>query len=232
MVLGVLGGAYFVAHLKGQAQLYVGNSAINANIQVRPRPASQNLLNSHSRILTRIKEVNVRLGRTAFALLPNPVTSRIVVPVPKTLAKSTPIRLVIPKIEVDTQIVPVDVRPAGDIALPDSFRQVGWYDRGPTAGELGPAIIVGHVDSTEGIAVFWRLRELALGDTFQVYRADGTTAVFKVLEVDQFSQSSFPAQNVYGNIKYAGIRLITCGGTFNSVTRHYDQNTVVYGTLE
>jgi hypothetical protein len=68
-------------------------------------------------------------------------------------------------------------------------------------------------------------------DIFEVQRVDGSTMKFKVDSVKQFSQSNFPTNEVYGNINYAGIRLITCGGTFNSQTHHYSDNTVVFGSL-
>jgi sortase (surface protein transpeptidase) len=147
------------------------------------------------------------------------------------LPKSRPVRLEIPKIAVDTTLVPVDLKADGTIGMPGPD-VAGWYDKGPTPGEAGPSIIVGHVDRVGGIAVFWRLRELIPGDTFSVLRADGSTANFKVVDVEQFEQDKFPTRAVYGPITYAGIRLITCGGTFNTATGHYDHNTVIYGQLE
>jgi sortase (surface protein transpeptidase) len=107
----------------------------------------------------------------------------------------------------------------------------GWYKYSPTPGELGPAIIVGHVDSYKGISVFWRLRELVPGDTIDITRADGSVAKFQVNSLQQFDQTNFPTQAIYGDINYAGLRLITCGGTFNRKTGHYDHNMVVFASL-
>ena len=152
-------------------------------------------------------------------------------PVPKTLARSEPTGLHIPKIALDTQVVPVGLKADGTLGPPNAFDKTGWYDKSPTPGELGPSVIVGHVDRIGGIAVFWRLRELVPGDTFSVSRADGSTANFTVTDVEQFSQDRFPTDAVYGTIDYAGIRLITCGGVFNEATQHYSHNTVVYGRL-
>jgi hypothetical protein len=75
------------------------------------------------------------------------------------------------------------------------------------------------------------LHELQQGDTFEVQRVDGSEMKFKVDAVKQFSQNNFPTNEVYGDINYAGIRLITCGGTFNNQTHHYSDNTVVFGSL-
>jgi len=224
ILIGAVGGIYSASHLKGPVQLEVNNMS----------PASRAVLDSHAKIPIKIGLTRASLvGADTSRHSPGQDQPKIVLPPPpKTMPRSLPTRLRIPKIEIDTSVVPVGLRPTGSLDLPDSFVEVGWYSGGPTPGELGPAVIVGHVDSTQGIAIFWRLRELAPGDTFQVDRADGTTATFKILEVEQFPQDAFPTENVYGNIRYAGIRLITCSGTFSTVTRHYDQNTVVYGTLE
>lgn len=145
--------------------------------------------------------------------------------------KSQPTHLTISAIDVDTSVSTVGKNADGSIIVPTDYHTAGWYRYSPTPGEIGPSVIVGHLDNVNGLAVFWRLHELQPGDMIQVGRADGSTLQFKVDSVKQFSQSDFPTQEVYGNIKYAGLRLITCGGTFNRLTHHYDQNTVVYASL-
>lgn len=147
------------------------------------------------------------------------------------MPRSDPLRIRISKIDLDTSIIPVGLDASGAIAMPDAFDITGWYTGGPTPGQIGPAVIVGHVDSIHGIAIFWRLRELVPGDIVSVDRQDGTTANFKVIDIKQFPQDAFPTSEVYGNINYAGLRLITCGGVFNTATHHYSHNTVVYGQL-
>jgi hypothetical protein len=153
-------------------------------------------------------------------------------PQTESLKRSTPVRLQIPKIGIDTSLVAVGLQPSGAIAMPGGFDVAGWYDHGPTPGEIGPAVIVGHVDRVDGIAIFWRLRELKPSDKIKVVRADGSVARFNVTALRQFPQDKFPTKEVYGKINYAGLRLITCGGTFNTSTQHYSHNTVVYATLD
>jgi sortase (surface protein transpeptidase) len=119
----------------------------------------------------------------------------------------------------------------GSMVVPADWHTAGWYEHSPTPGEIGPAVIDGHLDNVSGLAVFWRLRELTPGEFIYISRVDGTTVQFRVDSIQNYSQSNFPTKTVYGNIKYAGLRLITCGGTFNRLTHHYDQNTVVYATL-
>lgn len=153
----------------------------------------------------------------------------------KVLPKSIPIRLQIPKIGVDTQLSQVGLQANGQMQMPWDIETASWYKYSPTPGELGPAVIVGHLDGANYAnmaGVFYRLHELSPGDQIMVTRTDGTVATFKVLYLKQVPQNNFPTSEIYGNINYAGIRLITCGGTFDSGTGHYNQNTVVYGALE
>lgn len=152
-------------------------------------------------------------------------------PAIKSLSKSQPTTLIIPKIGVNTSIINLGLKSDGTMHTPAGAEEVGWYKYSPTPGEIGPAVIVGHVDSPKGPAIFWRLRELQPGDTFTVSRHDGTTANFKVDVVKVVSQSDFPTEEVYGNIDHAGIRLITCSGIFDSNTHRYDQNLVVFASI-
>ena len=122
----------------------------------------------------------------------------------------------------------------GTIAVPPLRRNApaGWYRYLPTPGEVGPAVILGHVDTArDGPAVFYRLHELRPGDTVTVRRADGSTAVFTVRQVAEYPKSAFPAQTVYGSVDYPALRLITCGGSFDQTHRQYRTNVVVYATL-
>lgn len=150
----------------------------------------------------------------------------------KVLPNSVPERLKVNRLAMDMSLVPLGRNGDGTMQTPDNFADVaGWYKEAPTPGERGPAIIAGHVDNIYGPSVFWRLREIVPGDMVSIERADKKTANFKVVAVQQFAQSAFPTEQVYGNLDYAGIRLITCGGTFNTQTQRYDQNTVVFGEL-
>jgi 3-dehydroquinate synthase class II len=89
---------------------------------------------------------------------------------------------------------------------------------------------VGHIDMN-GPGVFYRLRDLKPGDKVAVTRKDGSTPVFRVTRVGRFPKDKFPTALVYGNIDHAGLRLITCGGSFNSKTGHYDDNFVAFADI-
>ena len=149
---------------------------------------------------------------------------------PPSLARSLPTRVAIADIGVDTPLIQLGQNDDGTLAVPDSYDEAGWYTGSPTPGEIGPSIIVGHVDNYMGAAVFFRLKELQPGQRISVTREDGTVASFVVTQVAQFDQNNFPTDAVYGNIDHAGLRLITCGGPFDHVAHRYTQNTVVFAS--
>lgn len=147
------------------------------------------------------------------------------------LSESAPTRLRIPAIHVDASFVELGLDANKEIEVPKSYEEVGWYTHGPTPGELGPAIVLGHVDSYQGPAVFFALGQLKPGDTAEITRADGTIATFRVDKLEKYEQANFPTDLVYGNIPYAGLRLITCTGSYDKGTQRYDYNLVVYASL-
>lgn len=150
----------------------------------------------------------------------------------KSLPRSTPTALHLPSINVDAPIVGVSQDANGAIEVPGP-EETGWYTLGPSPGEIGPAVIVGHVDYvTIGPAVFWNLRDMQPGDEISVDRQDGTSVKFKVTAVESYEQDAFPTQKVYGNIGYPGLRLVTCDGDFNYATHHYSNDLVVYARAE
>ncbi|HYT29880.1 MAG TPA: class F sortase [Actinomycetota bacterium] len=139
-------------------------------------------------------------------------------------------RVVIPSLGVDAAVIDLGLNPDGSLQVPSEFTVAGWYAGGPQPGQVGPAVIVGHVDSRNGPAVFYGLRSLAHGDTIEVFK--GTREMrFTVVAVDEYPKDSFPTARVYGRVDYPAIRLITCGGVFNPATGHYSDNIVVFGKL-
>jgi sortase (surface protein transpeptidase) len=147
--------------------------------------------------------------------------------------RSAPVNLRIPKIGLDAEFVPpLGLNDDQTVSVPDSYEKVGWYKHGATPGEIGPAVILGHVDSYEGPAVFFSLGQLKSGDEIEVDREDGTTAIFVVDEIRRYDQQDFPTELVYGQIKHAGLRLVTCTGTFNRGIQRYSHNLVVYASLK
>ena len=146
-----------------------------------------------------------------------------------------PIRLQIPAIGVSTKIVDEGLAAGGALQVPPlteaGVHEAGWYDLGPTPGQVGSAIIVGHVDSYQAAGVFYDLGLLAPGNAVEVTLANGERVHFTVTSVHEYSKAHFPAREVYGAEPYPALRLITCGGAFDAATGHYLSNIVAYARM-
>jgi hypothetical protein len=142
-----------------------------------------------------------------------------------------PTRIRIPTIGVDSGIVELDQRPDGTIQVPSDWNTPGWYARGPAPGEAGPAVILGHLDSFTGPAVFWRLSSLRAGDAVQIDRKDGSHLTFSISRTASFNVDSFPTNDVYGSSSGPELRLITCGGSYSLSRHQYLSNVVAFATL-
>jgi len=149
------------------------------------------------------------------------------------LAASAPVAVDIPSIDVHAGgLVPLSVGADGVLPAPTDFQTAGWYTGGPTPGQLGPAVIAGHVDGPDGPAIFYRLGQLTAGAQVTVTRADATVATFTIDAVESFAKADFPTARVYGNsTNRAELRLITCGGAFDRTTGHYVDNIIAFGHL-
>ena len=146
------------------------------------------------------------------------------------LAKSVPVRLQIGAIGVDSTLMDLGLQKDGTMEVPPSGFPAGWYTGAPTPGEMGPAIIAGHID-WNGPGVFLNLHQLKVGDRITVTRKDGSQPVFRVTLVEKYLKDEFPTTLVYGNLDHAALRLITCGGSFNNQTGHYEDNIVAFADL-
>ncbi|WP_318333381.1 class F sortase [Micromonospora sp. BRA006-A] len=146
---------------------------------------------------------------------------------------SRPVRLAVPAIKVNAPVTPVGQAKDGSVDVPPltEHDQTGWYDRGAVPGDPGRAIIVGHVDTKSGPAVFYRLRSLKPGARIQVTRADRSVVTFKVDSVEYFDKSNLPAARVYGDSGPAELRLITCGGEWVGGRTGYQDNVIVFASL-
>lgn len=150
------------------------------------------------------------------------------------LPTSQPIQLIIPAIGVSTSIMNLGLNPDSTLQTPPLSRNsvAGWYELSPTPGSLGASVMLGHVDSAAyGAGVFFRLGALNPGDEVDVRRQDGTVAVFRIDRVAEYPKTQFPSALVYGKTSYAALRLVTCGGSFDSSTRNYRDNVIAFASL-
>jgi sortase (surface protein transpeptidase) len=132
-------------------------------------------------------------------------------------------------------LIQLGLNPDGSVEVPsldDPDSKPGWYRNSPAPGAVGPAIILGHVDSRQyGPGVFYSLKDLHPGDSIEVTRADNTVAIFNIDTVESVHKSDFPTLRVYGNLDHSGLRLITCGGEFDPNASSYESNIIVFASL-
>lgn len=119
----------------------------------------------------------------------------------------------------------------GTIEIPSKWNVAGWFAQGAKPGQRGPAVILGHVDSAIGPAVFYRVRELQMGDEIFVDQRHGRTVRFVVRRIERFDKDRFPTGAVYFPTLKPRLSLVTCGGPFNDSTGHYRDNVIVFASL-
>ena len=149
---------------------------------------------------------------------------------PKT-QRSRPLTLIVPAIGVKTSVSELGLQPDHEVMVPTTIHTVGWYIDGPAPGQLGSAVILGHVDSSKGAGVFFNLKSLKAGDSISVVSKDDVTTRFVVTKVVQYSKDTFPDRLVYGSHGTRSLQLVTCGGVFDHATGHYESNIVVFSNL-
>ncbi|MYV68746.1 class F sortase [Streptomyces sp. SID2131] len=148
------------------------------------------------------------------------------------LARSLPVRVALPSAGVDTgPVLKLGLAADGTVEVPSvaDADRIGWYDKGVTPGETGPAVLIGHFDTERGPAVLKDVSRVRAGDEITVTRADGKAAVFRVRELEQVDKDAFPTAKVYGNTTRPELRLITCGGELTD--GHRPDNIILYADL-
>ncbi|MGW1772870.1 class F sortase [Streptomyces sp. NPDC002104] len=148
------------------------------------------------------------------------------------MAASVPVRVRIPAAGVDASpLLSLGLAADGTVEVPSvaDGNRIGWYDKGVTPGETGPAVLIGHFDTARGPAVLKDVSKVRVGDEVTVSRADGSTAVFRVRELEQVDKKHFPTDKVYGNTARPELRVITCGGEITE--GHRPDNIILYADL-
>jgi hypothetical protein len=142
-----------------------------------------------------------------------------------------PTHLRIPSIDVSATVTTLGIHPDHTVEVPGDPDQVGWYRLGSLPGQPGSAVILGHVDSVHGPAVFYRLRSLVPGDQVVVRGSDGSTNRFEVTSITTYANADFPAQEVYRTTGPPGLALVTCGGRYDAAHGGYQANVVAFASL-
>ena len=147
-------------------------------------------------------------------------------------ATPVPVQIEIPSIGVASRLDRLGRARDRTVEVPSRWEAAGWYALGTRPGDPGSAVILGHVDSKRGPAVFFRLRELRRGDVIAITRADGSSLRFAVDRAEQYDKRRFPTDAVYYPTLTPELRLVTCGGEFDATAGHYRSNVIVFATLK
>ncbi len=139
--------------------------------------------------------------------------------------------LIIDKIGVSAPLESVKFDSEGNMATPSGPNVVAWYSQGAKIGSVGNVVISGHKDTEKGKAVFYRLSELNVGDVIMATNGAGKGYKYIVDSKNYYPADNFPSKEIFSNGAAARLNLVTCSGTYNRVTKQYDQRLVVSAIL-
>ena len=141
---------------------------------------------------------------------------------------NVPVRLAIPSIDVNAKVQETGLTAKGEMGIPTNFTDVAWYKHGTIPGEVGSAVIDGHVDNALGLpGVFSKLKNVKRGDDIYVTDKNGTKIHFVVREVQEYPYDKAPAEEIFNESERSLLRLITCGGKWIQSAKTYDTRVVV-----
>ncbi len=143
-----------------------------------------------------------------------------------------PVKVNVPAIGVDAKVEKVGLLDNGEMGVPDSTERVGWFEPGTKAGNVGNSVLAGHVDSYEGPAVFFDLKDLKKGDEIKVTNADGKELTFVVRKLKSYPYDDAPIEDIFGETDKRMLNLITCTGTFDQETSNHLERLVVFSELK
>lgn len=145
-----------------------------------------------------------------------------------------PSRLLIPKLNIDTQVQRLGITKKGNMAAPSNFTDVSWYKYGAIPGQLGSAVMAGHEDNAAGLdGVFKHLEDLSIGDDVYVVDANGKKLHFRVTDkkVYPYNLSGAELEKVFNAKDAAHLNLITCTGHWVESIKTNNQRLVVFTEL-
>jgi sortase (surface protein transpeptidase) len=143
-----------------------------------------------------------------------------------------PVLLTIPSLDIKAKVQYVGVNAKGNMGTPNNFKDVSWYKPGAVPGEVGSAVMAGHVDNGLALSgVFKHLEDIQVGEVVEVERKDGVKLKFIVEAVKMYPYKDVPVASVFTSKSGAHLNLVTCVGAWIPGQKTYDQRLVVYTTL-
>lgn len=165
-----------------------------------------------------------------FTLKTLPNNHRVLGTTTQNTSIKNPMRLKIPAINIDSNIEPLGVQNDGEMESPDNSFEVGWFKFGPRPGEVGSAVMAGHLDGKDVKAgVFYNLYQLKVGDKIYVEDGLGKTTTFSVTGSKNYPPGF--ADEVFNSYDKSHLNLITCNGTWDPKVKSFSQRLVVFSDL-
>lgn len=162
-----------------------------------------------------------------------PAPTETPIPTPTAAPVANPVRIVIPKLNIDTVVESKGNDAEGHMDVPSDWNHTAWYNLGPKPGEEGAAVVAGHFDTnTGGPAVFYYLSALLPGDNINVIDETGKTMTFTVVDKRNYEYYSFPVDEVFSDRSGHKMNLITCSGVWDFRNHNYTDRLVIFTELQ
>ena len=143
-----------------------------------------------------------------------------------------PSTLIIPSLNIETDVQSLGVTKSGNMAAPNNFTDVSWYKFGTVPGQIGSAVMAGHEDNAVSLdGVFKHLGELKIGDDVYTVDENGKKLHFKVVDKQIYPYDNSPVEKIFATKDKARLNLITCAGDWVPSAKTNDKRLVVYTEL-
>lgn len=149
----------------------------------------------------------------------------------KPIPYGEPVKIEISRIGIRAAIEKVTISDRGVLQAPKNPSKVGWYRNGTVPGKRGNAFMYGHLNTTSSTAIFWKLRNVRVGDTVIVTNDKGQRLKFRVTSRQLYARNAAPLRSILGATTKRRLNLMTCAGTWSSRVRNYSHRLVVYTEL-
>jgi LPXTG-site transpeptidase (sortase) family protein len=203
----------------------------------------QEITSKRTKFLLKVATVTFALASLLFFIPQKPIHSssaaglQNVVALPKqevAVVIGLPLRLVIPKIKVNSAIEYVGLTSKGAVGVPKGPSKTAWYNKSARPGNIGSAVLTGHygpwIDGRK--SVFDNLYKLSKGDKIYIKDDKGVTITFIVRELKSYDKNARVTEAFFLNDSKSHLNLITCGGIWNKLSRQYSKRLVVFADKE
>ncbi len=148
---------------------------------------------------------------------------------PKSNSVFQPVLIKIPSMDIQVPLIP-ETDPSGSLIIPSNLNQWAWWTGGASPGSsVGAVLLAGHDDSAiYGNGPAKKLWGLKQGTLAYVYGPSGQSIAYSATSLTVLLKTSLAkyANDLYSPAGSPKLVIVTCGGTFNPSTGHWDSNVI------